>query len=837
MRSDNLNETMKLNRFFSNWKVIPIIILIIDMTFFLLFNFLLNSIFRMIHASAAGMRAAECMELKNILPDFSFIAGSGKPLYLLFFIMLIVLDGIFVYQIRTSLSDKEINRGQKGRSRWTTRKEIRQQYKAIPLKEKYFPGRGGIIVSRQGENLYIDDDWTNNLCVGTTRSGKGEMYVYPSIDVYSRAEKIENRPSLIINDMKLELYKSSKAILEARDYEVLLLNLDDPFHSMGYNPLHLVKNYYKQGFAEKAQMAARTLGFSVFAADTGAQEPIWKNSATDLLTALIIAKTTDCLDADKVLNEERRKAWIAKRDAYDHLSDEEKLIAQRRFSQVSALEEDAIMADYPYIPEDVLFYEIYPNEKKINIFSCLHLFRDLCDRKALEALDSDEERAKMADTALDEYFNSRPPLDFAKSLYSEIKTTGDRTKGSIYLNMQSAISVFTLENIARLTAENDLDIEKFGYGEKPIALFIGVPAEDKSNHFLVTTLVSQVYQHLFHLSKNKKSKRKGELDRYVKVIFDEFGNFPPIDEFGDVVTICLGMGMSFDIYVQALNQLTSKYKDDEGTILENFANKVYIKSVGNETAEEFSKLLGNKTIVDIQRQGGRSSLDKTYTESASEEPLMYPDDLQRLKAGECIILRGLQRTDRLGNAVESFPIINEYMDHLTLGAVWTIISGIYRERIIGKEKMLHRKEGRESTFLEELLMRANNWRQENGTALLYRYQYLTDTFPNPDTIDIEKINTESRAHINYTKMVSDSEEVLKELSRKKDNAKLYTRLEETGCCVDVLYLLEGEDPQFREHLGISERDTLSRITDIVCHSNIRETVKENILAKLVKEGY
>ena len=29
----------------------------------------------------------------------------------------------------------------------------------------------------------------DSLCIGITRSGKGEMYVIPSIDVYSRAEK------------------------------------------------------------------------------------------------------------------------------------------------------------------------------------------------------------------------------------------------------------------------------------------------------------------------------------------------------------------------------------------------------------------------------------------------------------------------------------------------------------------------------------------------------------------------------------------------------------------------------------------------------------------------
>ena len=39
-----------------------------------------------------------------------------------------------------------------------------------------------------------------------TRSGKGEMFVFPIIDILSRAEE---KASLVITDPKLELYKSS----------------------------------------------------------------------------------------------------------------------------------------------------------------------------------------------------------------------------------------------------------------------------------------------------------------------------------------------------------------------------------------------------------------------------------------------------------------------------------------------------------------------------------------------------------------------------------------------------------------------------------------------------
>ena len=127
----------------------------------------------------------------------------------------------------------------------------------------------------------------------------------------------------------------------------------------------------------------------------------------------------------------------------------------------------------------------------------------MCDRAALQADGDKSKMEKRAETMLDTYFNQRPPLDFAASLYSSIKSAGDRTKGSVFINMQSSLSIFLLNNVAKMTAENDIDFEEIGYGEQPVAIFMGIPSEDRSNHFLATTFVAQVYQYLFQLSKSR----------------------------------------------------------------------------------------------------------------------------------------------------------------------------------------------------------------------------------------------------------------------------------------------------------------------------------------------
>ncbi|MBG9812444.1 ATPase, partial [Bacillus endophyticus] len=164
-----------------------------------------------------------------------------------------LLTAKLIYNIRSNF--KDLNRNQKGSSRFTTLEELQKQYRAVPEKGERYSGGGGVPISRidkvklvsnwktyrkvkgiqkllQAHQLFkktpyvlIDDSPVNNLIIGITRSGKGETFVFPAIDVYSRAEK---QPSLILNDPKGELIAASKETLEKRGYHIEVLNLLNP---------------------------------------------------------------------------------------------------------------------------------------------------------------------------------------------------------------------------------------------------------------------------------------------------------------------------------------------------------------------------------------------------------------------------------------------------------------------------------------------------------------------------------------------------------------------------------------------------------------------------------
>lgn len=687
-------RVMQIERFLSNTKVIIAILILEDLFFFFMGNFLFNSVVKLPKVAKDLEHPGKYLGLKNILPDFGIIKEFHE-LYIPLLIILIVALAIFniytAYKMKVAWSEEYFNIGQKGEERWTTNEEIKQQYDEIPDKNKTFKGYGGTIVSRMGDKLYIDKSPVNNLIIGTTRSGKGEMFVLPTIDVYSRARK---KASLVINDPKAELYKSSKRTLKARGYDVYLLNFDDPLHSMGFNPLDMIVRLAVEGDYENAELLAQAFSFSIFNPDEPTNtDRFWSDASSSLLAALILAHLEDCIRMDEMQNQRRYTVWKEKKEAYEKLNDKAKESAYNKYKELKEQNTDVILnPEIKYLPEEEQYVMLHENVKKINMYSIIITFTELARIK-----DPDNQDI----TALDEYFNKRPMLDRAKLKYAAVEISPNKTKGSIFSVMLSKLTTFTYENMAKMTAESSFDLEDIGFGEKPIAVFLGLPDYDKSKHFMATVFIRQLY---FVLAKRANRTRSGKCDRMVKIIADEFGNMPAIENMEGIISVCLGRNISFDLVIQSYAQLTKLYGDNSNTLRDNCGNQIYILTINGDTAQEFSELLGNETIIDLQRSGENLSTHKHFMENTQEKPLLNKNRLMRLLPGECVIKRVMKREDLEKKRITPTPIFNS---------------------------------------------------EESGKRFLFRYEYLTDTFPNPGEIDLYEINTEDRSFINLKERVWD----------------------------------------------------------------------------------
>lgn len=794
-------STNRLNHFLSNNYIIPVEIILLDLFFFSLFNYIVNSCTNLFQLFVYGKdtNIEECMNIKNMMVDFSLIRTSKTVayVYIAFLIVILIMDVMFIYNIKTSLSEDHFNVKQKGDRRLALLEEIKKQYIEIPDRDKQFTGQGGTIVSRYKDSFYIDPQITNNLIIGMTRSGKGENFVFPSIDVYSRAEI---QSSFVIFDPKLELYKSSVKTLEERGYKVVLLNLIDPEYSAGYNPLSLITKYYKSKNIGKAELLSDSFAYSIFSPDkeeVGGVNKFFDQTAAGVLSAMILALVEDCLKEDEILNEKRWSTYKKKTESYTKYIGinpdmKEQIIEayQKEESRCKKNNEDIFLdKNIQYIPSDVKFYYVDEFEKCINMYSINVIITELC-QKNIVGTDS---------TALDEYFRRRPPMNAAKMKYVSALVAGEKTKGSILSNTTNGIRIFNNHEIAKMTAESSVDIKEIGFGKQPVAVFMGIPDWDRSNHFLATVFVRQVY---FHLS--EECQHKGKCIRPVKFICDEFGNMPRFDDMKNMITVCLGRNISFDMFIQDLSQLDEVYGKSAKTIKANCGYTVYIKSNDETTIEEISKAVGDKTITNLTRNGKKLSLNKTFTESNDQQRILPPARLMDLFRGENVILRTMKTTDLKNNDIRPYPIFNC---------------------------------------------------KEFGTRFLYRYQYLTETFPNPDEIDIRDINRESRIHIEPKKRIWDVELSFMHYE-EYDNGKLQKIL----CVKDLkewekIKLLEillekmGEDLENykiakkhnnlyakneQDNWNMNEEMAISRLIDIINNYSRFSSIERTALMSVLK---
>ncbi len=762
---------MQIERFLSDTKVIIAILILEDLFFFFMGNFLFNSVVKLPEVARDLEHPGKYLGLKNILPDFGIIKEFHDlyiPLLITLLVILVVLNLYTAYKMKVAWSEEYFNVGQKGEERWTTDEEIKEQYDEIPDRNEPFQGYGGTIISRMGDKLYIDKSSVNNLVIGMTRSGKGEMFVISSIDVYSRAEK---KASLIINDMKLELYKSSKRTLEKRGYKVYLLNFDDPLHSAGFNPLDMIVKLSLVGDFENAELLAQAFAFSIFNPDEPTNaDRFWNDASTNLLVSLILAHLEDCLRMDEINNNRRYMAWKEKREAFDKLNDKGKETALKKYMEIKEkVRGDVILnPDIKYLPEDVEYVMMHDNVRKINMYSIINTFTELARIKP----DKDDPDL----TALDQYFNNRPTLNRAKLKYASIEISGNRTKSSIFAVMLSKLTTFTYENMARMTAESSFDLEEIGFGEKPVAVFLGLPDYDRSKNFMATVFIRQLN---FILAKRANRERSGKCKRLVKFIIDEAGNMPPIENLTTLTTMNLGRDISMDFYVQALSQFEEIYGKSSSTIFGNCGNWIYIMTNDKDTAQEFSDKLGNKTIVDMQRSGEKLSTHKHFMENTQEKPLLNRNQLMRLLPGECVIKRVMKREDLQGNMVEPTSIFNS---------------------------------------------------EKSGKRLIYRYEYLTDTFPNPSDVDLEEINKEDRSHIRLKERVWDHKISLLWIQQKvMDVSDNVTCIENLSNSEEVLKAAE-------KVIGkISNQTSLIELTDLI-FKKVEKTEEREALLSMIRIG-
>lgn len=641
--------------------------LLIFFVVLLLLNFLLNTVMTAYNSYVVEGTLLNPKPINfssDWIIDFTFLLND-KVLLIITLLISIIASAYITYKFISSFGS--LKKDQKGSSRFTTLKEIQQQYKAVPeIKERY-KGGGGVPISRYKDKIYIDDSAVNNLIIGTTRSGKGETFIFPSIDIYSRAEK---QPSMVFNDPKGELYASSKETLEGLGYHVEVLNLMNPMQSMSYNLLELVKQEFFDENYSLAQQYARSIAFMLFD-DPTAKDKFWSNSSTDLCTALILGLCEHCRNEPKKITM-YNVALMMGELATETIEDD-------NGKEISKLDEFFNRFE-PNHPARMQYQTINfsGGQTRASILANTNAKLGIFTLDGTAKLTS-KNSLNMTKFGFGHWVRGkanplcRIEITFPNGTVETIKTDinggfnlyhnnhmqiGDEFRISI----NSKVASFSIKDWNKATGDlitsgqsGEITLTSVMQFEKPIALFMIVPDYDATFNVIASLFVKQLYTTLARTASNVKS---GKCFREVIFMLDEFGNMPAVDGMANILTVCLGRNIRFNLVIQAYSQIEKLYGDDWKTIDGNTNNTFYILTDDHSTAEMISKKIGEKTMIVKSRSGETLSLDKSKTENVEARPLLNADELMRLKEGEMIVIRTIKRQDINRNRIKQFPIFN-----------------------------------------------------------------------------------------------------------------------------------------------------------------------------------
>lgn len=539
------------------------------------------------------------------------------------------LFGYKLYRVRKSFMPLE-DVMTAATSRWADGKsELDYQYPVMPTDDMdAYDGPSGMVVGtspRTSEDQelnrvreYISSEPTNVAIVGETRVGKGVFGVEKAIDGFSRTTNMKEKRSMNIHDPSGELYLKWKKTLEKRKYKVLLLNLNDTAVSDTTNPLALVVHYYKQYLfgettvardrgLDQAQAELATLCYTYFH-DPNAKEPIWQNAATALFTAGSLALIEESL--------------LIQREELSNMYTIVNMIAEMNNDQITT--------------------ESHPMIQKHT--------DDLRKRKQLFS----KYKGK---SVLDFYFQELPLDHPAHLAYLDIlaSSPAKATIGNVVTHMLTNLKAFRRPGNAKLMAQNSINYMDLGFGEQPVAVFVVVSDQDKSNHEIAANYFDQSFKELTKAGLKQPNRK---LPRQVVFLYEEAGNMVKIPELATKMTDGLKVGLSHVIVLQNYEQL-DKYGDDANTIIANCGNTIVVKTKSKKTREMIVEDLGNRANLSLSRQGKIADSEKTLTDSMERIPMLTKDELSRLPFGQTVVIRSMKTHDLKGNVIENmYPIYN-----------------------------------------------------------------------------------------------------------------------------------------------------------------------------------
>ncbi len=183
-----------------------------------------------------------------------------------------------------------------------------------------------------------------------------------------------------------------------------------------------------------------------------------------------------------------------------------------------------------------------------------------------------------------------------------------------------------------LCFDSPIDAETFA--SQKCAIFLIVPEEDTTKHFMASLTIQNLARELFSLA----DENHGKLKKRVVFFCDELGTMPPFDIL-PLFSAGRSRRLTMVPIIQSIAQLEKNYgKEGAEIIQDNVQDTIFGGFAPNsQTAEVLSKALGNRTVMSGSISRGKN--DPSQSLQMIARPLMTPDELKSIPKGEFVVMK------------------------------------------------------------------------------------------------------------------------------------------------------------------------------------------------------
>lgn len=506
--------------------------------------------------------------------------------------------------------------------------------------------RGGPPILTSKRRVWVDAADTHSLVVGTTRSGK----TFSIVNILIQSLRMSGE-SMIVMDVKGELYKTHGQSLIDDGYDVKVVDFINPERSLRWNPFGIIIKKYREAY-KKYQKELSSKENRKIVDETG------KNR-------ILIAQLRKKIEETEGDHDDMKKQIEVLEKEIESLN---KMLPKPNYSEAQELISDIAMrlcheeqARDPFWPSSAAtLLEGYINflleERITDEKGNKHFLPDeMINMRSVRMVHDqgkqtiDSKQYDNCSTILEYWLTHyRKATDPSYMRLIEYVRSPDNTRGSISSVFSDKIKYFiNNENILRMTSVSDFDLKQLG--ERKTAIFIGIHDEKGTYHELPSILISQTYEELIKLTRTEeKNKKTARLKVPVYVVWDEFANGAEWDNIVNALTAGLSRGVRFCLVIQDFAQLATRYGNDKAkTIRSNCQNLFYLLAGEYQTLKDISDLCGSKIVWNQNRQEKESV------------PVLSTDTLSKLSMGEAVIIR-----QRRNPTLQRLRAFDRYCFHL-----------------------------------------------------------------------------------------------------------------------------------------------------------------------------